>query len=247
MADLTLLACQHCSGYVIWVIDSPRISDKSLLYLPAVEFLLVKLSESSVVQTKTPLIWHKNGPPGGPYYPGHDYEQICVFHNRDFKPPPLDLSQIGTPAKFDSGRGCQRTASGGRTRSKTGVKKGQLSRPRDVLRFTVGKNSMGRPGNDGKVDKRDDSLATSGEAPYPWKLADYLVRGFSQPLDLVCDPFSGTGTTMLAAIMNDRDFIGSDIRESQIKIAKKRRMLWQSAQKNSFFPRLYRGEKGVIQ
>lgn len=38
-----------------------------------------------------------------------------------------------------------------------------------------------------------------------------LVRCFSKPGDLVCDPFSGSGSTSVAAALNNRDYIGVDI------------------------------------
>lgn len=38
-----------------------------------------------------------------------------------------------------------------------------------------------------------------------------LVRYASVPGDLICDPFVGSGTTGIAALKNDRDFIGCDV------------------------------------
>lgn len=38
-----------------------------------------------------------------------------------------------------------------------------------------------------------------------------LVRCFSKPGDLVCDPFSGSGSTSVAAALNGRDYLGIDI------------------------------------
>jgi DNA modification methylase len=38
-----------------------------------------------------------------------------------------------------------------------------------------------------------------------------IVRDYSRPGDLVCDPCAGGGTTLLAAIMEGRRAIGSEI------------------------------------
>jgi len=48
-------------------------------------------------------------------------------------------------------------------------------------------------------------------APFPFEVAYRLVRMFSFVGDTVLDPFSGTGTTMLAAIKAGRNSIGVEI------------------------------------
>lgn len=49
-----------------------------------------------------------------------------------------------------------------------------------------------------------------------------IVRDYSKPGDLICDPFAGTGTTLLAAITEGRKAIGSEIDEKTYNLAKKR-------------------------
>ncbi len=48
-------------------------------------------------------------------------------------------------------------------------------------------------------------------APYPLELASRLVRMFSFTGDTVLDPFCGSGTTMVAALKNERNSIGIEI------------------------------------
>jgi DNA modification methylase len=48
-------------------------------------------------------------------------------------------------------------------------------------------------------------------APYPLELARRLVRMFSFVGDTVLDPFTGTGTTLLAALQNERNSVGVEI------------------------------------
>lgn len=54
-----------------------------------------------------------------------------------------------------------------------------------------------------------------GDAPItgtkPRALMEALVRDYSRPGDLVCDPFSGTGTTLLAARGLGRRGVGSEL------------------------------------
>jgi modification methylase len=56
-------------------------------------------------------------------------------------------------------------------------------------------------------------------APYPLELATRLVLMFSFYGDTVVDPFSGSGTTMLAAIENNRNSIGVELNPDYCKMA----------------------------
>jgi len=56
-------------------------------------------------------------------------------------------------------------------------------------------------------------------APFPLKLATRLVRMFSFVGDTVLDPFCGSGTTMVAALKNNRNSIGVEIDPEYCKLA----------------------------
>jgi site-specific DNA-methyltransferase (adenine-specific) len=49
-----------------------------------------------------------------------------------------------------------------------------------------------------------------------------LVSAFSQPQNIICDPFLGSGSTALAAMQMDRWFIGIELDERYYEIARKR-------------------------
>lgn len=59
-------------------------------------------------------------------------------------------------------------------------------------------------------------------APYPEALADRLIRMFSFVGDTVLDPFSGTGTTTIAAIGCGRNSIGYEIDDHYVSLARRR-------------------------
>jgi DNA modification methylase len=56
-----------------------------------------------------------------------------------------------------------------------------------------------------------DLEGTGHHARFPYRLASDAVRCWSNPDDLVCDPFSGSGTTALACYDHGRRFIGGDL------------------------------------
>lgn len=72
--------------------------------------------------------------------------------------------------------------------------------------------------NDGRLKHRSDvwrvpltSRPADGHAaPFPTPLADAVVAAYASAGDLVCDPYSGSGTTALAALRAGCDFIGSE-------------------------------------
>jgi len=67
---------------------------------------------------------------------------------------------------------------------------------------------------------------TRSKAYHAWQQdiheAIHLIRTFAKPGDLVLDPFTGSGTTLLAAKLLGMNFIGFEIEEDTIEIARMR-------------------------
>ncbi|MCG3773718.1 MAG: Modification methylase MboII [Nitrospira sp.] len=59
------------------------------------------------------------------------------------------------------------------------------------------------------------------EAKYPLELPLRLIRLLTEPSDTVLDCFMGSGTTALAAIQSDRNFIGCEMMPGYLELAKK--------------------------
>lgn len=66
------------------------------------------------------------------------------------------------------------------------------------------------------------NISHENDAPYPEKIPDFLIRSCCPPGGIVFDPFMGSGTTIAVAIKTGRKFIGCDLRESQVKLTKRR-------------------------
>ena len=51
----------------------------------------------------------------------------------------------------------------------------------------------------------------SHACPFSEKLTVNVIKAFTEPGDLVCDPYSGSGTTAAVAQALDRNFVGSEL------------------------------------
>lgn len=80
----------------------------------------------------------------------------------------------------------------------------------DFRRFIVGGGVMG------------SDLAHENEAPFPEDLADFLIRSLCPPGGIVLDPFTGSGTTGAVALRTGRNYVGVDVRESQVDLTRRR-------------------------
>lgn len=70
----------------------------------------------------------------------------------------------------------------------------------------------------------------------PVELLQQIIRDYSRPGDVVCDPCAGGGTTLLAALMEGRRAIGSECMPEHYEIARKRLA-------KGFTPPLFRDER----
>ena len=59
-------------------------------------------------------------------------------------------------------------------------------------------------------------------APFPIELPHRLINLYSYEGDVVLDPFSGSGTTAIAALKNNRHYICYDIKQEYIDLSQNR-------------------------
>lgn len=70
--------------------------------------------------------------------------------------------------------------------------------------------------------KRERSRGQDHGAVFPQELVSKILENFSEEGDVVYDPFMGTGTTAVVAKKLNRNFIGSEISQKYISLAKER-------------------------
>ena len=93
--------------------------------------------------------------------------------------------------------------------------------------------------NTSDLDFRDDhweiplsSRTATDEAhacPFSQVLTANVVKAFTKPYDLVCDPYSGSGTTAMVSASLDRRFVGSELDSNYYAQSLKRLGAVQSA------------------
>jgi DNA modification methylase len=71
-------------------------------------------------------------------------------------------------------------------------------------------------------DIRGASLRDGHPAPFPAELAERLIRMFSFAGDTILDPFSGSGSTAVAAIRAGRNSISIEIEQVYLNAATRR-------------------------
>lgn len=128
-------------------------------------------------------------------------------------------------------------------------KKGELTFHRDELR-TYGHKSYSAKNRKPKNDEYAESIGANGiifpdiidrdwrhgtslleynmqqnnghPTTKPLEMVQLLVRGYSNPNDIILDPFIGSGTTAMACKLENRNYIGMEINSKYYDLATKR-------------------------
>ena len=218
-------------GLVAWVVEGKT---KQFRWTATPILLMADLHRAGIKLRKSP-IFKRIGIPGsgGPDWLRNDYEFIICATN-DGKLPWSNNIAMGHPPKCSKIGGAMsyRTQDGVRRNKKTGIRllrKASLNRKangeREQRSYFIPKIS--NPGN--VIDcgvagggHLGSKLAHENEAPFPENLAEFFVRSFCPENGIVTDPFCGSGTSLAVAKEWGRNYIGIDIRKSQIELSTKR-------------------------
>lgn len=155
------------------------------------------------------IIWLKpDAPPlGHTGRPRRTWEQILWFSKSG--KPYVDLYACGLPSRRIGFAGSRRFGLGGTSPIHQGqneeMKTGR-SKVVDTITAPVGTMDRG----------------VQHPAMYPRGVPEYLIGTFSQPGQLVLDPFVGSGTTCLVARDMGRSYLGFDLNSDYVRIARMR-------------------------
>lgn len=197
-------------GVVVWIVNDATIngsetgtSFKQALYFKEIGFRL-----------HDTMIYQKSGipfPEINRYYPSFEY----MFILSKGKPKTTNLIQ-DRPNKSGNHLIC---ATERQPDGSFKVSKGYKEKRR-MKKFGVRRNIWYY--KTGKGNSTKDEIAFKHPAIFPDKLAEDHIKSWSNPNDIVLDPFMGSGTTGVACQKLGRNFIGIEKVEEYYDIAKER-------------------------
>ena len=192
-------------GVVVWIVgdkttngDESGTSFQQALYFKKIGFRLFDT-----------MIYQK--PPRGAVGNNQTYWQSFEYMFVLSKGKPKTINLIRDRTNLDSRKGdngTKRLANGGLLKVSRGGY-GKVGRRTNVWTYNVGKGHSA-----------SDPIAHKHLAIFPEKLAEDHIVSWSNKGDLVFDPFCGSGTTPLMALLSKRNYIGSEICEKYFEIAK---------------------------
>ena len=161
------------------------------------------------------MIYAKHNPPptGGSNRYFQSFEYMFVFSKgvpRVFNPMTEPRRNICNDKRTHRNKGFNRNANGEFVKKEVPINQGDPKR-RNVWTYLVGGGNT-----------TDDKIAYNHPAIFPEKLAEDHILSWSNPGDVVLDPFMGSGTTGKMAVQSGRQFIGIELDEAYFKIATER-------------------------
>tara|TARA_B100001769_G_scaffold125725_1_gene98275 strand:+ start:281 stop:1060 length:780 start_codon:yes stop_codon:yes gene_type:complete len=151
------------------------------------------------------LVWEKSKSTGylnAKKQPMRSHEDIVVF----YKKQPTYNPQMTVGKPYDKGKAVRDAVQYGKQTKAVHVKNTEGTRyPRSVLYFKTAED-------EGKLHPTQKPIA----------LYEYLVRTYSNEGDTILDPCMGSGTTGIACLNTNREFIGIERDENYYTIAEER-------------------------
>lgn len=219
LRPIVVAACRASAGLV--AVNAAGKSHRNR-YSPVMEWLVADLTrQDGIVCGPAPYAWVRSGVmgSGGPRYHRRNWEPVYCFCLPDRLPLAWsDNTAFGKPPKCKAGGApTNRQPSGVRVKYRPGMKgrnkpyrAPEIANPGNVIRT---KNGGGQLGHE---------LAHENEAPMNIEIPRRFVAWFAPPGSIVCDPFSGSGTTCHAAVESGRRFVGCDLRQNQVELVERR-------------------------
>jgi site-specific DNA-methyltransferase (adenine-specific) len=177
--------------------------------------LVILLKKEVGLRFVDEFCWTKNGVPGK--FKGrfkNAFEPVYHFSKeKDFVFNPYDVAK---PMKESSKERAKRKASG---ETKNGSGFAGMRKNETMLN-----RELALPSNHLHLPQKSNQFTIESKHPavFPVELPEFFIKAFSNINDIVLDPFLGSGTTAVAAVRNERNFIGFEIEPEYVKIANQR-------------------------
>ena len=193
----------------LWEQYNRVLKETGIVVLFSSGLFTIDLIQSNRKDFKYKLVWKKNVPTGmssAKYRPMKYYEEICVFYKKKgtYNPQMKPREGVGKACyNYDHYCGDSNHVSYEKVKKRYDP---NWVQPSDILEFNV------VPNRNGKVHPTQK----------PIELLEWLVKTYSNENDLVLDNTMGSGSTGVACVNLNRNFIGIEMDKSYFDIAQSR-------------------------
>ncbi len=177
--------------------------------------LVIRLRNEVGLKFVDEFSWTKNGVPGrfvGRFK--NAFEPVYHFKKGDkitFNP-----YEVAEPMKEESLARASRKASGESSNGSgfAGMRKNE----------TMANKKLALPSNHLHIPQKSNQFTLQSKHPavFPIELPEFFIKAFSNKGDIVLDPFIGSGTTAVACINTNRNYIGFELDKQYCEIANER-------------------------
>jgi len=200
-------------GVVVWIVGDATVkgsetgtSFKQALFFKEIGFRL-----------HDTMIYYKNNPMP---QTGNRYHQHFEYMFAFSKGSPKTFNPITEPTKYQGLANMKNRGQNGTLDYKK-VERTKEKKVGNVFFYSVG----------GGISTKD-KIAYNHPAIFPEKLAADQINTWSNENDLIYDPFMGSGTTAKMSILNNRNWVGSEISSEYCDIIEERiKTAWEEKRK----------------
>lgn len=189
----------------LWKEYKRVIKQNAAVVLTSAQPFTSVLISSNIKEFKYNWIWEKSKATGylnAKKMPMRAHEDVCVF----YKKPPVYNPQMWQSTPYNKGKAHRPTEVYGKQKSVLVKNDTGMRYPRTVQYFKTAES-------EGKVYHPTQK---------PLALFEYLIKTYTNEGDVVLDNCIGSGTTALAAIKTNRNFIGIEINPEYVDVANAR-------------------------
>lgn len=193
----------------LWKQYERIITDNGIIALFSSGNFTIDLINSNLKIYKYKLIWKKNVPTGmssAKYRPMNYYEEICIFSKNKGTYNPQMKPRVGKHKEcYNYNHYCGASNHVNYNKIKYKYDPNWVQ-PSNILEFDVVPNRKGK--------------LHPTQKPIP--LLEYLIKTYTNEEDLVLDNCMGSGSTGVACVNTNRNFIGMELDKKYFEIAKDR-------------------------